>query len=45
MDPMKWLIAALAAIALLFSAYTVYKTKRLEAATKPRIRLIAAVKR
>jgi outer membrane lipoprotein-sorting protein len=42
MDPMKWLIAALAIIALLVSGYAVYQTKRIEAAIKPHVRLIAA---
>jgi hypothetical protein len=41
---MKWLIAALAIIALLLSTYAVYKTKRIEATTKPRIRLIAVAR-
>jgi hypothetical protein len=45
MDLMKWLIVALSTIALLFSIYAVYKAKRIEAATKPQIRLIAAVPR
>jgi len=42
---MKWLIAALAAIALLVSGYAVYQTKRIEATTKLHIRLIAAATR
>jgi membrane protease YdiL (CAAX protease family) len=45
MDAMKWLIAALAFIALLVSGYAVYQTKRIEAATKPHVRFIAAVTR
>jgi hypothetical protein len=40
MDLMKWFIAALSVIALLFSAYAVYVTRRMEAASKPHIRLI-----
>ncbi len=45
MDSMKWLIAALAIIALLFSGYAVYKTRRIEAAMKPQVRLTASVAR
>ena len=39
-----WLlsIAILCALSLLFSAYAVYRIKRLEADSKPRIRLIHA---
>jgi hypothetical protein len=45
MNFMKWLVVALSTIALLLSVYAVYKTARIEAATKPRMRLIAAVPR
>lgn len=44
MDPMKWLVAALSTAALLFSGYAVYKTKRMEAALKPQVRLIAVAR-
>ena len=40
MDRMKWFIAALSTIALLLSSYAVYMTRRMEAASKPRIQLI-----
>jgi len=38
---MKWLIAIMLAASVLLSAYAVCRTKRIEAATKPRMQLIA----
>jgi hypothetical protein len=39
---MKWLVGFLVMVALLLSGYAVYKTRRLESATKPQIHPIAS---
>jgi len=38
---MKWVIGIVAMVALLLSGYAVYRTRRIEAASKPQVHLIA----
>jgi len=39
---MKWILVLLITTAILLSGYAVYKAQRIEAQSKPRVRLIAA---
>jgi hypothetical protein len=39
---MKWIIGFLLTVAIFLSSYAVFKTTRLESATKPQVHLIAS---